>query len=380
MPAKTIKVMIPLMPGPEHIRPWLEIIHSNRFYTNFGPLVCRLEEQLHSFLAVESGASLTTIANATQGLEVALMTSGLPPASRILLPALTFAATATAIVRCGHRPVFADVDSATWLLTPDAAVQVIDKHDCAAVMPVAAFGAAQDSAEWASFSRYTDKPVIIDAAGAFGNQGCDRGVMTIFSLHATKSLGCGEGGLAVGPRDWVGRMRTASNFGLGSPEGIVYAGTNAKMSEYHAAVGLAAMELWSKSTERRRRLHQRYLRRLEPYRDRITTQQRPAGGIYTIFPVLLPPGTDVARVAAQMAEQGIETRRWYHPLLPDHPAFRGGAHAGELHCARDISERLIGLPFHPFLSDDDIETVIAVTMGCLDNTLRHPEVVQLDHT
>lgn len=353
-----IRLLIPLMPPPDRIAPWLERLHANRHYTNFGPLSRQLENDLRALLELPTDTGTATFCNATLALELALSALRLPPGSPVLVPALTFPATATAVIHAGHRPVFADIDARSWLMTPKIAEQALSDIEYAAAIPVAAFGAPQDERCWDTFSRRTNKPVVIDAAGAFGNQTSSAQCLTVFSLHATKALGCGEGGIAIGPADWIQRMRTESNFGIDAGPNIEYAGTNAKMSEYHAAVALAALGQWPETAARRRRLHAFYVERLATVPVALQFQERPLDGIYTIFPILLPPGTDPARFARNMAAAGVETRRWYHPLLPDHKAFESNQKASPLQTARNISARLIGLPFHPFLSEADIERIV----------------------
>ena len=120
------------------------------------------------------------------------------PRARVLIPAITFVATAAAVVRAGYEPVLSDVDERTWLLTPEIARRAIAKIPVDAVMPVSTYGCLQDTGAWDDFSRATGVPVVIDAAGAFGNQQAGERSTLVFSLHATKVLSGAEGGFEIG--------------------------------------------------------------------------------------------------------------------------------------------------------------------------------------
>src|SRR5262249_19336682 len=114
-----------------------------------------------------------------------------------------------------------------------------------AVMPVAPFGRPIDGARWDAFRADTGVPVVIDAAAGFDSL-IPGPTPAVVSLHATKVLGTGEGGFVVSTdAALVRRVRIASNFGIDPNRQSVIAATNAKMSEYHAAVGHAALDEWS---------------------------------------------------------------------------------------------------------------------------------------
>jgi len=350
-----IPLLIPDMPAADDVLPFLRRIDAARWYTNFGPLVREFEQALAAAVGAGMPAHVATVASCTAGLELALAAAELRPGSRVLLPALTFVATAMAIRRSGHQPVLADVDSSSWLLTPEIARRIVTRENIDCVMPVSAFGCAQDAAAWDEFGAKTRIPVIIDAAGAFGNQAIGRHAAAVFSLHATKSLGIGEGGfVASGSAQFAARVRQLSNFGIDLATGNAQQiGSNAKMSEYHAAVGLAALARWNEVRVKRIVMAAEYAAELAAACPAVTLQQRPATGVYTIFSVCLPERTDVETVRARLHAAGIETRRWYVPLLFGHAALNGLPAADALRTCRGIAGRLLGLPMHLELSAAD---------------------------
>jgi dTDP-4-amino-4,6-dideoxygalactose transaminase len=356
-----IPLLIPQMPTADELRPFLERIDQARWYTNFGPLALELEGELLRRLGAGGTGPLfgASLSNCTVGLELSLAALALKPGARVLVPGLTFVATAAAVARVGCEPVISDVDPGSWLLTPRIARRAAAETPVDAVMPVSTYGCAQDAAAWDEFAEATGVPVVLDAAGAFGNQRAGRRIALVFSLHATKVLSAAEGGfVASADAGFIARIKRLANFGIGSPGGFVdQPGTNAKLSEYHAAVALAMLQRWDELARRRIALHRSYLEALAASCPAVTLQQRAADGVYSIMPVLLPDGASAAAIGEALGGQGIETRRWYCPTLEQHPAFASCRIAGELEAVRALGERLLALPFHLYLEPGDVTLV-----------------------
>ncbi|WP_245711485.1 DegT/DnrJ/EryC1/StrS family aminotransferase [Paracidovorax valerianellae] len=375
MPAAPVPAAIPLLvpdlPAPEALMPYLQRMHAARQYSNFGPLVCEFETSLRSRFSAQSPVPLrlTTVANATLGLELALTALDLPPRSRVLLPALTFVATATAVLRAGHLPVLADVDAQSWLLTPEIARQAATQGKVDAVLPVATFGVPHGMAGWHEFELDTGIPVVIDAAAAFGSQWLDAPTGTaVFSLHATKCLPAGEGGFVVSTRpELIARVRQLTNFGInlnpaaGVPVGMLARiGTNAKMSEYHAAVGLASLDHWDARAALRRSAHADLCARLDaaatPALLRWQAMAEPVAAP-TLLCVRLPSAKSRERLERVCAERNIMVRRWYQPLLNAMPALDGHSVCLPAPAATSIATDLCGLPFYLGMEEGDAERI-----------------------
>lgn len=364
-----IPLLVPDMPSAAELMPWLERIDQSRWYSNFGPLCRELESRLREMFNARNPqpVSLTSISNATLGLELALMALDLAPGARVLIPALTFVATATAVVRAGLVPVVADVDADSWLLTPEIARNACQAMRIDAVMPVATFGCPHDSQAWDAFRAETGVPVIIDAAGAFGNQWHTGNLVLVFSLHATKSFAAGEGGLVVS-RDaaFIKRVRQLSNFGINldpeatTPVGQVdLPGTNAKLSEYHAAIGLANLAKWPALAEARRALFRRYADRISRISGLDARWQATPDDITRTL-LCFRATTKGMREAIEVAcnAGNIETRRWYLPLIQQHDGFAELPSTGRIAFASTLANELVGLPFHNHLGEDDLDRII----------------------
>lgn len=360
-----IPLLVPCVPAPQDLLPWLERMHAARHYSNFGPLVCELEARFAAQFQVD-GAQVTTVANATLGLELVLQALDLPPGSRILLPSFTFVATATAVLRAGHVPVLADVDTDSWMMTPEIALAAHADMPVAAVIPVATFGMPHDMQAWQQFEAQTGLPVVIDAAAAYGSQWLHEGVGTlVFSLHTTKSMPAIEGGLVVSSRPALAaKVRQLSNFGInldpgaGVPVGtLAGVGTNAKMSEYHAAVGLAALQNWEQNADRRMALHSNLIHLLDTVSgQRLRWQKKGSGGELVAPTLLCLRLPDVAHreiLEHICQQQKITVRRWYLPLLSHMPILQHRCFALPAPTAAALSHTLLGLPF--FLGMTDIQ-------------------------
>jgi dTDP-4-amino-4,6-dideoxygalactose transaminase len=348
------KLLIPDLPTSACLLPWLQRIDANRLYSNFGPLVRELEAAFENWLTDISKAPVhcVTVNTGTSGLELALSALALPAGSRVLVPALTFPATALAVLRAGHVPIFSDVDAHRWQLTPVLAAEM----ECDAVMPVATYGLAQNVESWDRFCVTTGRPVIIDAASAMGYQAVGEHSVVIFSLHATKPFGCGEGGLvAARDPDFLDRVRRLSNFGFHAwrSESL---GTNAKLSEYAAAVGLAQFERREYILRQRHRLWDTYLQALSDVQG-VRFQADGLGNPRSVL--CLDTGVDAQVAQKELAKDGIETRRWYCPPLYEHPALASYHDETPLPVTELLSARLLGLPFHHFLTEGDIYAIVA---------------------
>ena len=242
----SICCLIPDLPSLPELLPYLERIDRNKWYTNFGPLVLEYESRLAEITGANiKGGQCVTLASGTVALELAIAALDLPKGARVLLPSFTFPATLLAVLRCGLQPVFSDVDKNDWTLTPVIARMALQYGHYALILPVACFGLALPDQDWDAFTQETGISVIMDAAAALGSQKVGKTTNAVFSLHATKPLGVGEGGVfATANPDMAERVRRMSNFGF-YQEVVDYSiATNAKLSEYSAAVGLAQLERW----------------------------------------------------------------------------------------------------------------------------------------
>lgn len=361
-----IPIARPRMPKVDALLPWLRQIDDNRNYTNFGPLVSQLENRLAARVGADP-ACVITVSNATSGLTLALQAVAGGRPGVCLIPSWTFVATAHAVAAAGFTPFLVDVDEASWAMTPFSALEAVARIDgpVAAVMPVAPFGAPIDVAAWDRFTALTGIPVVIDAAAGHDTVGIGD-TPCVVSLHATKILGAGEGGYVVTRRtDLVTEIKKRSNFGFYGSRDAQVAAFNAKMSEYHAAVGLAAMDAYADDTA-----DFRAVARL--YRDRLGDGALQAGfGPDWIGSVCVArfAGDDAGRIATQLAHAGIDSRAWWGDGVHSQTAF---ADLPRLSLATTdlLARETLGLPFHVDMAEADVLRVCDALGAIMRPSLR----------
>jgi dTDP-4-amino-4,6-dideoxygalactose transaminase len=358
-----VAVARPRLPAAEQILPYLQRIDEARWYSNFGPLLSEFEDRLAG--RFREGAHVVTVANATQALTLALMAMDLPPGGYVVMPAWTFVATAHAVLQAGLKPWFADVDPQTGWLEPAAVLALTGdvKRDVAAVIPVCPFGDISGLSRWRAFAHATGVPVLVDAAAAFDAL-ADARLPAVVSLHATKALGVGEGGFLVTQNEALARaVRKLTTFGFQGSREAQAPATNAKLSEYAAAVGLAALDGWPGDRLRWMRTAQTL---------RIALIGRPevrfqagwgADWITSVCTVGLPAGSR-RRVVEWLGAAGVETRGWWGQGCHREPAFRDGRREA-LPVTERLAEATIGLPFSIDMGADEIARVAGALEAAL---------------
>lgn len=353
----TVPVARPRLPSAEAIFPYLKRIDAARWYSNFGPLLTEFEGRLAA--RFPAGAEVVTIANATQALTLTLSAMDLTPGGYVAIPAWTFVATAHAVTQAGLRPWFVDVDPDSWMMRPEAIADLpaAVREQLVAAIPVCAFGSLGDLAAWRAFRDETGVPVLVDAAAAFDALR-DADLPAVVSLHATKALGLGEGGfLVTDDADLALRVRRLSTFGFhGSRESQVPA-TNAKLSEYAGAVGLAALDGWETDRLQFARAAQHLRISLI---DQPEVRFQPGWGsewVTSVCNVRLPDGS-AAAVAAALEADGVGTRQWWGRGCHVSPAF-ADCGCGDLSHTDRLGGSVLGLPFAVDLSVPEIRRIAA---------------------
>jgi dTDP-4-amino-4,6-dideoxygalactose transaminase len=341
----SIPVMRPQLPSLERLAPYLERIDRARFYTNFGPLALELEDRLAAHYGLASG-TVSSVANATLGLAIALTAQGPQPGTLCAMPGWTFIASAHAAVNAGLIPFFIDVDRDTWALDASAVAEQIARAPApvGAVMPVAPFGLPLDVSAWDAFHAKTGIPVVIDAAAGFDSL-VPGDSPAVVSLHATKVLGTGEGGFVV-CRDagLIRRVRAACNFGLNPHRQAEMTATNAKMSEYHAAVGHAALDEWGEARTAWMSVAGAYRSALDGS-NQIRFQDGFGESWISSTCVLRTIDTTPEQIDAALAGFGIEIRHWWSKGAHTHPATLRFPR-GPLPVTDILAHSTIGVPFY----------------------------------
>jgi dTDP-4-amino-4,6-dideoxygalactose transaminase len=370
-PKAVIRLQHPEPPAPQDIFKYYDLAREAAFYSNGGPCATLLSEHLGYYLGSDTIA--IPVGNCTVGLMVALRGACGAPAGtrrRIITPSYTFTATACAISWAGFEPVFVDVETDGWHIDPAALEDALDNYGetVAGVLACATFGTPPASVQrsaWRSACERRGLPLLVDSAPGFGatdDQGRPLGGLgdtEIFSFHATKPFAVGEGGLiATSDAELAERIGRLINFGLepGS-RASVDIGINAKMSELHAAAGLAMLDRIDDVVRRRRlnaqRLHQAIADLpygLQAGSDRSTWQ---------IFHLLAPTPEIRDRCLELAPQHAIEIRTMHAPVLHLQPAFAGAEHR-PLPVTESLGERALALPMANQLPEDAYERIPAL--------------------
>lgn len=368
-----VLVTRPYLPDLDAFKAGCEEIWGNRWLTNNGPVLRRFQSALAGYMGVpESGLSL--FVNGTLALELGFYAAGLSGADVVTTP-FTFVATSHALRRVGANPVFADVDPETLCLSPEAAERAMTPRT-KAIVPVHVYGHPCDVDGFARLGEKYGVKIIYDAAHAFGTGLHAFGDMSMFSFHPTKLFHSCEGGLLTF-RDtaFEGRLAELRNFAIKGELSCVDVGTNAKMNELQALMGLECLKAMPEILASRAEIHAVYSEAFAgcPGVKLLDPASFHASHIpgfspnYAYCPVLFPDFATRERVYAELKEEcNVFTRRYFYPLLTD---FAPYAYAkGSCPVAEDAARRVLTLPTYYGLSADNAraiaEDVLEVLSKC----------------
>jgi dTDP-4-amino-4,6-dideoxygalactose transaminase len=349
----------------------LQRIDSTHLYSNYGPLCTEFESRVIAE-AYDGVGSLCTVNNATIGLVLAIQQAR-RPGRYAVMPSFTFAATPLAAQWAGLDPYFVDVDPETWCLDPIKLQEALDHlgEEIAVVVPYATFGTGLDLKFYAELHR-SSVPVVVDAAASFGTQvdgewyGKGFPGFVVFSFHATKAFGIGEGG-AVYSADTVAlqRLRRAGNFGFGADRVSCDQGLNSKISEYTAAIALATWEAYPEKVRRRRAIHDSYeseLAALNLGEVGWRTQKVRGAVPFQFMSLLSPEGVLNRQVVDRLSDLGVECRTYFSPACHQQPQFSGCPHA-VLDVTESLSGRILSLPLWEEMTTAHVERILRGITG-----------------
>jgi len=358
-----IYITRPYLPPLAELMPMLEQIWDTRVLSNNGPFHQALEARLRDYLQVNH-CSLVT--NGMVALEAVIDAAGLE--GEIVTTPYSFVATTHAVKRGQLEPVFVDVRESDLNIDP-AQIEAAITPRTSAIVAVHCYGNPCALDEIDAIAKRHDLKVIYDAAHAFGVTWKGRGVLgwgdyATLSFHATKAFNTFEGGAIITradlDRDAIERQR---NFGIENEVSIPVVGTNAKMSEFNAAVGLVQMDHFEKVVAARRAVDARYREMLADV-DGIEPLAIPEDVVpnHSYFPVLVREGFPVSRDALydRLKAADIHARRYFFPLLSNLPMYRDlpSAAPERLPVANRAADQVLCLPIHPELTHGQQDRVV----------------------
>jgi dTDP-4-amino-4,6-dideoxygalactose transaminase len=261
--AEKMHVGRPNVGNREHLMARINDMLDRVWFTNNGPYVQEFEAKLAAFVGVRHCVAMC---NGTVALEIAIRALGLT--GEVIVPSFTFVATAHALQWQEITPVFCDIDPRTHNLDPGQVEKMITPRT-SGIIGVHTWGRSCDIAALEAIARSRNLQLLFDAAHAFGCSYNGKliggfGRCEVFSFHATKFFNTFEGG-AVLTNDEVlaEKMRLMRNFGFRGYDNVIYIGTNGKMTEVCAAMGLTSLESVDEFVETNRRNHSAYRREFD---------------------------------------------------------------------------------------------------------------------
>ena len=354
-----IPIFRPQLPTASEVAKYLERMDQSRVYSNGGPLVQLLERRYAEFLAVPE-ESVVAVSSGTAGITAGVLAVD---AANWIVPDWTFAATPSAVLRAAKTVTFADVDRVTGVLNATAEVSV--DSGLLPVMPFGTFAPAQEL--------MCRGGVVLDAAASLPNargklNQLARRSVVVFSLHATKILGCGEGGLVVcGSNDLAADVRSIINFGFDGRRESVRQGFNGKMSEMSAAWALAALDRADEDLDRWR---------VQAARAREVSLNLPLDlfspashevGPYWVMRWSAGHGEMPATLVEDLSGAGVDARQWWPKPCSSMLGFQGN-HPRTPN-AHWLARNTVGLPMSVDMTSDDFVQVGGVLRNMLSGYL-----------
>jgi dTDP-4-amino-4,6-dideoxygalactose transaminase len=341
-----------------------------------GPEVSALERELANFCGARHSISC---ANGTDALMLALMAKGLKAGDAVLCPSFTFAATAEAVACLGATPVFVDVLEDSFNLDPaslEAGIATVDRLGLRAVGVIAVdlFGQPADYDAIEPICKKHGLWLVCDAAQSFGAQRGGRrvgtiGAATTTSFFPAKPLGCyGDGGAIFTDDDEMAQiMRSLRVHGQGTDKyQNVRVGMNSRLDTLQAAILLPKLAIFASEIEARNAVALRYSEALPP----IVTPPMIASDVTHVWAqyTIRVPAARRDRIAEFLKSRGVPSAVYYPRPLHQQPAYRQFPCAAEtLPCSERLSQEVLSLPMHPYLSPIDQDRVIdALIAGLAD--------------
>jgi dTDP-4-amino-4,6-dideoxygalactose transaminase len=370
MVRQPLRFMRPTLPAPDKWLPYLEESYRSQWFSNFGPVHVRFSEALTERYGGDDRIALP-VSNCTAGLTATLLTLGLR--GQVAMPSFTFSAPAHAVVGAGCTPLFCDIDSDTWEMSGSSLDRLLTREKVVAVLHVRVFGLCRDLSPIEEVCRRHGVPLIVDAAAALGGAVASgpaighAGRFEVFSLHATKTFGIGEGGVVFGHPEDIEHLRRVINFGQDGSN-ISTLGLNGKLCEMHAAIGLAVLDDIDLRIATRAAVASFYKKELSGGPYGIRHASIPGQPAWSAYPIELSSRDALDRLQRSVASQ-IETRRYYFPSLHRSEAFAASV---DLPVTNALDGRILCLPVYSDMTREESQDVCRALSASFEPLLQAP--------
>lgn len=347
----------------------LEELWESKWLTNNGKFVQAFETKLQEYLKVKN---ILPVANGTLALHVALKV--LEIRGEVITTPFTFPTTTNVLLWEGLTPVFADIDPQTWNIDPVDVEKKITENT-SAILAVHCYGNPCYVEELQKIADEYSLKLIYDAAHSFGVQYKNEyvvnyGDVSCLSFHATKIMHTIEGGAIVAKRNDISdKIKLMINHGIKSEEEVELAGTNAKMNEFQAAMGLCNLNYVNTKIKKRQKLYSLYKEKLSgldiQFQKLISSKYN-----YIYMPVLFENLDQRDKVYSNLIQKGIKTRKYFFPLTVSSSYFQGKNLVDKynLNVALDISNRVLCLPLYADLDMEITDVIIDIIKKTIERS------------
>lgn len=363
---KPIKIMQPLLPDLADMNRMIKEIWDSKQLSNNGQMVVKLEGALADFLNVDD---ISVFANGTIALEIACKLLKL--SGEVITTPFTYPATVTALSRNQVTPVFCDIDERTYNINADLIESLITERTTA-IMPVHVFGNPCDVDKIQDIAERYGLKVLYDAAHAFGVKYKGRSIasygdISMFSFHATKVYNTIEGGALVFNHPHLKqRADEMRNFGILKNGDIIEPGTNGKMNEVQAAVGLLLLDKLDAEIKRRKEITSAYIKMLADVPGIRINQ--PVGDIvynYPYFVITIDEkvyGLSRDALFEELKLNNVFARKYFYPLCSNLQCYRylRSSEKAKLPVANAVADSVLALPLYGELSIDEVAYICSV--------------------
>lgn len=337
-------------------------IFNNKYFTNMGAKHLFLTRQLEEYLSIKN---LSLFSNGHTALESIIDILNLK--GEVITTPFTFISTTHAIVRNGLKPVFCDINEIDYTIDVNQIESLITENT-SAIIPIHVYGNVCNVEEIEKVAKKYNLKVIYDAAHAFGVKYKGLGVsnfgdISMFSFHATKVFNTIEGGaLAYKDGTLKNVIEAYKNFGITGQESVEYIGTNSKMNEFQAAMGICNLRHIDEEIAKRKKVFNRYIENLKNM-DGIKLNF-PAKGVesnYAYFPILFD-GYKKTRddVFQELLSYDIYARKYFYPLTSEFECYKGQFDVNATPVAKYVSERILTLPLYANLALEDVDKICEI--------------------
>lgn len=356
------------MPELEEFIEELRPVWESRWLSNRGEASRKFEAALKTYLDVEH---VYCFANGHVALEIAINGLFLQKGAEVVTTPYTHVSTTHSIVRNGLIPVFVDVEEDNYTINPSLIEQAITEKTVA-IVATHVYGFPCRVEEIEEIAKKHNLYVVYDAAHAFGVTYKGEGIgnygdMSMFSTHATKVFHTIEGGLITykdKDNDKLRPMRKIVNFGFTSPEDIDYIGTNARMNEFEAVMGIVNLRHIDEEIAKRKIVTERYWERLEGLKGvKLLKPDSNTVWNYSYFPVVFD-GYKMERneIQAKLAENNIFARKYFYPITNKAACYQEIYGNVNVSVAKHAADCILTLPMYSDLTLKDVDKICDVIL------------------